>query len=323
MCLLITQTKQTPALNDAWLKDYYSYNSDGVGVMRVVNNELIITKSLPQDASEFINFYRDNIQGHKCAWHLRMRTHGDIDLANCHPYEILNQRDHGLTMWLMHNGILSTGNQADVKKSDTWHYIKNYLRPMLVSNPAFAYTNAFKDIISAHIGASNKFVIMDNQGRQAVINQDAGVYWSGMWLSNTYAWSAPHDVSKRYSKDKKQWSLQARSFPEKKTKYPSWKSSAWYQNEDETITNDYYDYDDDVLMYLDDLNYCGYTSAGAISYDLAYDFIEKNSLEGFKDVCDYLLEGHITESAFIEMMYSPYKAKQYFPDIRQYSLIED
>jgi hypothetical protein len=33
MCLLVTQTNNSPALSDDWLNDFYSYNSDGVGVM--------------------------------------------------------------------------------------------------------------------------------------------------------------------------------------------------------------------------------------------------------------------------------------------------
>ena len=34
MCLLITQKSTSPALSDEWLKNFYSFNSDGVGVMQ-------------------------------------------------------------------------------------------------------------------------------------------------------------------------------------------------------------------------------------------------------------------------------------------------
>ena len=120
MCLLITQSNKSPALSDAWLEDFYSYNADGVGVMYSLDNQLIVEKILPKNAEDFVHFYRNNIQGKNCAFHLRMRTHGDIDLTNCHPYEVLNRSEHGIDLWLMHNGILSTGNKADDKKSDTW-----------------------------------------------------------------------------------------------------------------------------------------------------------------------------------------------------------
>ena len=116
-----------------------------------------------------------------------MRTHGDIDLDNCHPYPILNRLEHGIDLWLMHNGILATGNKADESKSDTWHYIEDYLKPMLSANPDFAFHSSFSEIVGDHIGSSNKFILMDNEGRQTIINQSAGVYWAGLWLSNTYA----------------------------------------------------------------------------------------------------------------------------------------
>jgi len=201
MCLLIVQPATAPSLSQAWLEDFYLSNSDGVGVMRVVNGELLIEKILPKNAQEFVDFYLDHIDGTDCAFHLRMRTHGDTDLENCHPYEVFNKEEHGIDMWLMHNGVLSTGNASDTTKSDTWHYIRDYLRPMLNNNYEFAYTEAFAELVGDHIGASNKFVIMDNLGRVQTVNQTSGVYWGGRWLSNTYAWSSPTGVPKEYVDD--------------------------------------------------------------------------------------------------------------------------
>jgi len=201
MCLLLTQPASAPSLTQEWLEDFYLSNSDGVGVMRVVDGELLIEKILPKNAQEFVDFYLNHIDGHDCAFHLRMKTHGNIDLENCHPYEVFNQSEHGRSMWLMHNGVLSTGNQADVTKSDTWHYIRDYLRPMLANNLDFAFTEAFAEIIGDHIGASNKFVIMDSLGNVQIVNQGSGVFWGGRWLSNTYAWSSPTNVPKDFKDD--------------------------------------------------------------------------------------------------------------------------
>jgi predicted glutamine amidotransferase len=144
MCLLVTQSKSSPVLSDALLTDFYDANSDGVGVMFANGGDLVIKKIIPKNAAEFIQFYRADIQGRDCAFHLRMRTHGEIDLINCHPYEVLNRAEHGIDLWLMHNGVLSTGNRANVKLSDTWHYINDYLKPMLTGNPDFAFHPAFK-----------------------------------------------------------------------------------------------------------------------------------------------------------------------------------
>ena len=103
MCLLVVQPATAPSLTQAWLEDFYSSNSDGVGIMRAVDGELIIEKILPVNAQEFVDFYRNHIDGHDCAFHLRMKTHGNIDMENCHPYEVFNKAEHGLDVWLMHN----------------------------------------------------------------------------------------------------------------------------------------------------------------------------------------------------------------------------
>lgn len=191
MCLLITQNESSERLGKSWLADFYSYNGDGLGVMYAEKGKLKVIKALPKTTGEVVHFYRDHIQGRVCAWHLRMRTHGATDYDNCHPYEVLNKREHGLDLWLMHNGVLSTGNASDTTRSDTWHYIRDYLRPILAANPDLAFLPEFQEIIAKHIGASNKFVLADNLGRMATINRASGVEWRGHWMSNTYAWTAP------------------------------------------------------------------------------------------------------------------------------------
>lgn len=195
MCLLITQTSTAEALPDYCIEDFYWYNSDGIGVMYAENGELVVKKALPKTADECVEFWRTNVDGKDCAIHLRMRTHGPVDIDNCHPYLVLPG------MWLMHNGILSIGNDADKSKSDTWHYINTFLRPMLLKDPSLAFDAAFIEVISNHIGTSNKFVIMDDKGNVAHYNQSSGVTWGERWMSNTYAWTVPgqhRTYSRRY-----------------------------------------------------------------------------------------------------------------------------
>jgi len=300
MCLLITQNQNSPALSRDWLADFYDYNSDGVGVMYAKDGSLIVEKILPVSAEDFIQFYGNHITGKNCAFHLRMRTHGDTDLTNCHPYEVLNQQEHGTSLWLMHNGILSTGNKADTSKSDTWHYIKDYLRPMLANNPDYAFTPAFADIIGSHIGASNKFVLMDEQGRQAVVNQSAGVYWSGLWLSNTYAWSASDTASKTpYKKGKKAQSLilkQSKEKPDARlpSKYDYLGTGSVYGSRDYYYP-DYYD----LETTIEDLLYMGYQKAGDLSLNSIDSFVDVFGANAFLDLADMLMQGEINEECFI------------------------
>jgi hypothetical protein len=96
----------------------------------------------------------------------------------------------GYPLWLMHNGVLSTGNAKDTKKSDTWHYINDIIRPALAGRPEQFMSKWFQDLIEDHIGSSNKFVMMDAHGNTMTFNKDSGVMWGDVWMSNTYAWSA-------------------------------------------------------------------------------------------------------------------------------------
>lgn len=193
MCLLLTRQAGGAPLHDEWLKDFRKRNNDGFGFMLAVDGRMHVEKSMGSD-TDFIAMWRKyEASGHPFAAHLRMRTHGDRDLSNCHPYMVLDEAS-GNEMWMMHNGVLSYGNSSNVKMSDTWHFIKDFLSPLLDpaegGDPTLIYTPQFKSILGGCIGSSNKFVFLDNQGRVSTINRSSGIEWNGMWLSNTYAWSS-------------------------------------------------------------------------------------------------------------------------------------
>lgn len=332
MCLLVTQSTTSPVLSNDWLIDFHSTNSDGVGVMFADNGKLIVQKILPKTAQDFIEFYHANIKGKNCAFHLRMKTHGDIDLENCHPYEVLNSAEHGIDLWLMHNGILSTGNSADTTKSDTWHYIRNHLRPMLADNPEFAFHPAFADIIGKHISASNKFVLMDNLGRTTVVNQDAGVYWGGLWLSNTYAWSASKSASDKPCTSAKQAKKQAKEKPEKFAPLAkSYGSYAYYDSRDtDTYGASSYQYldgddedgftypnrglfEDDFYICIEEMESMGLYNASTITFTSAMRFVNKFDEGSFFDLAYSCIDGELSEFDFKRCM-SDYKfAKDCFP----------
>jgi len=275
------------------------------------HGELIIKKIIPNTAQEFIDFYRENIASRDCAFHLRMRTHGDIDLLNCHPYEILNRSEHGLDLWLMHNGVLATGNRADITKSDTWHYIQDYLKPMLASNPDFAFHPSFKALIEDHIGGSNKFVIMDNEGRQTVINQSSGVYWGGLWLSNTYAWTSSKSAKNHpvnLKKAKKQIAEKPEKVVYKYSKYSEWDSyypaPAWSYEKPA-------DHHREVEINLDDLTYI--IGEHGITVDQGLNFVYEFGIEGFVDIVDYAISGELDLEWFKKIITDYKLARESFP----------
>ena len=188
MCLLINHPATTEFdYND--IQDFFVHNSDGLGVMFVENGQVVVEKVLPKDAQAAYEFYTTHIKGRDCALHFRLKTHGLIDMENCHPYAIPDTNT-----WLMHNGILATGNAKDKTKSDTWWYARDYLQPLLTTHQGIIHTEAFQEMLGSHIGSGNRFIIMSPEGT-AIINKHHGVEYKGAWMSNTYAWSAPRTTS--------------------------------------------------------------------------------------------------------------------------------
>lgn len=310
MCLLVNQSKFSPPLSDAWLSDFYSYNEDGVGVMYSENGILIIEKALPKDADSFIKFYRKHILGRDCAFHLRMKTHGSIDLENCHPYEVLNRREHGADLWLMHNGILATGNSADVTKSDTWHYIRDIIRPMLENNALFYKHPAFAEIVGTHIGKSNKFVLMDQDGFRVTINESEGVYWGGLWLSNEYAWSASASASDSPFDDPEKALNQVSEKPIKRTYYPQSYSAPVYYDGEAYSERGFFDTIDGVLDALDK---GGFKKAASIPFRDCCAFAEEYGASAFGELADMVLYQEISEADFEKMILNFDYAEEFFP----------
>lgn len=314
MCLLVTQNSHSPALSDAWLKDFYASNPDGVGVMYAENGSLIVEKVLPKSENCFISFYRNHIEGKDCAFHLRMRTHGDINTENCHPYQVLNFKEHGMDLWLMHNGILHTGNASDTTKSDTWHYIRDYLRPMLESNPEYAFHPTFSEIVGNHIGKSNKFVLMDNQGRTITINEQSGLYWSGLWLSNDYAWSASDSASKSPITNTNTILEQSKEQPEKRISSMyrdysygnNWNYSPAFDDDLELLCGD-------VENVLNEMEIAGLEQASNITMQSCLDFIEHFGSEAFYDIAYMCIDKDITEEWFLRCLNNYLDAVEAFP----------
>lgn len=192
MCLLTQQFANTK-FNDEFLAGVYTRNQDGLGIMYAEDGKLHIFKCLPASAQEFIDFYRKHAEGRDCVWHARMQTHGDIDMDNCHPYRVTDD------IWMAHNGVLSTGNDADTTRSDTWHFIDKVLRPALAGNPNLLKDQDWIKFVGKLIGSSNKFAFVASDGTIAIVNESSGTNFEGAWLSNTYAWAANKFLGNGYT----------------------------------------------------------------------------------------------------------------------------
>lgn len=217
MCLMIQHSKTTN-LSEELIYDIYRKNSDGFGVMWGDGDKVHVLKLLG-NAKEIYDLYTEHVVGKDCVIHFRMMTHGDIDYDNCHPYMVTEN------VWLAHNGILSTGNAADVSKSDTWHYIRDFLRPLVAKyGEGILFDPVMHQYIEEHIGTSNKFGIVHKDGRVAILNRKSGVEHMNAWFSNTYAWSP----------DKFGYATFRTNY--KTTSYSRYQGYGWYDDWEDTTT---------------------------------------------------------------------------------------
>jgi len=184
LCLLLTgkssAVRATLLHTTGLIEDIFTSNADGIGVMYGTSKGLKISKTLPNSAAEAVVFLSKlPMDDREVAIHFRWRTHGDINLEQCHPYEV-NE-----TTALMHNGVLETGNKADPTKSDSWHFIENYLKTIPIDA---LHDEGFAALLGDYID-NNRFAIMSGDGRLTVINKHQGIEHGGVWFSNTYAWT--------------------------------------------------------------------------------------------------------------------------------------
>ena len=233
MCLII-KSDNASELKANLLKSAYSNNSDGFGGMFLADGKIQTFKELPQNENDVIKLW-DKYKDMKIPMglHFRFTTNGGTNKANCHPFEVLNKKQHNRDIWVMHNGPQLPTPMIDVNKSDTHQYVKWVLRPMLSNNPELIYNKAWIEMIEDSIGSDKLLFLDGSNGKFTIINEDHGETLDNMWLSNTY--SINRGVGSDYDVDTDTISNKP------KNNYITFNSS-WGQGYD-------YTYDDNVSDY--------------------------------------------------------------------------
>lgn len=297
MCLLLKQ----PAghvFTDIELADFYSYNPDGIGVMSATGNTISVVKLVPKNLQDIKDFYKEHAAGKECVLHFRWTTHGDTDLINCHPYQVFGEED-GYPLFLMHNGVLATGNANDITKSDTWHFIEDIIKPALKQDPTQFMSEWFKTLIERYIGNNNKFVMMDYHGNTVTFNEASGIDVVEVWYSNTYAWSAPNKHAyKSWSYDPDDYKYTPAAFAE----VPRTSTTAYDYSDDYEEDGEAYEY---AYDFFDALNYMDMTSAyEALTSKQIADYFLDYPTSAIRTLND-LEMGLLTETDLFEMFSLP------------------
>jgi len=173
VCIIVA-SPQGKIVPKETLAECFRCNPDGAGYMYSDGNELVVEKGF----FTFDEFY-DNYAPHaekKIILHFRIKTHGEKNKDNCHPFLISDD------MAFVHNGIIKI-EEDHPEYSDTWHFNEKIIKPMYRDNRAFLKRLYNQELIKSYIGWS-KLVFMDRKGRSSILNAEKGIWDDGVWYSN-------------------------------------------------------------------------------------------------------------------------------------------
>jgi glutamine amidotransferase len=176
MCIAILKPSDK-TLDKDLLQTCADNNPDGCGFAYNLDDKIIIKKFM--DFNSFWKEYSKVQEGKTMLIHFRIATHGNVELANCHPFKLNNH------MALIHNGIISGYGSKTENLSDTRDFIDKVIGNIsykMWKNPSFI------KLVEATIGYS-KLVILDNKGKYYIINEKKGDWVDGVWYSNS-SWKA-------------------------------------------------------------------------------------------------------------------------------------
>ena len=86
----------------------HSNNGDGFGLFfPTKEGKVHVHKIMPDKFDDVVrvwNLYK-NYDAPKSV-HFRLKTKGEIDRSNVHPFRVLSKAENGREVWLMHNGTI-------------------------------------------------------------------------------------------------------------------------------------------------------------------------------------------------------------------------
>ena len=194
MCIIVIS--ETKPLTLASFVDFHKSNPDGAGIMTAHDGKVHVHVSLDGPEAMYTKYMQMYKPDTAMFLHYRMQTHGKVDLANTHPY-LVYRWENGKELWMMHNGILKTGNAANKDMSDTWHYIQDYMQELSRDFPKWFLNEAILCWIGESIG-NNRFVLLDSDGDYGIVNYTQWSEHDEHLYSNNYAWSSPRKALPKY-----------------------------------------------------------------------------------------------------------------------------
>ena len=192
MCIAIYKPADS-IISKETLQRCFNANPDGAGFMYSTGSKIKIRKGF-FTFDEFYKAYKPH-EHKSCAIHFRIKTHGAVEIANCHPFYVTSE------VGFIHNGIISK-HGGNTNKSDTRDFNEKVLRPMVKTfGTTIIHSPQIKPLVESYIGYS-KLVFLDKDGNATIYNESMGNYSEGVWFSN-HSWEEPKPYTytpKPYSK---------------------------------------------------------------------------------------------------------------------------
>lgn len=181
MCVIIHRPADKE-ISDRHLDACMARNPDGWGVMFDDRGRIETWREL--DPKRFKDLYRQ-LDGIRLNIHFRKTTKGKTSDFNLHPFPVLNMKDHGMDLLMMHNGTFHDLPEVN-GRSDTHYLAESILRPMLARDYTLIDNDGFQRLLAAFCGWS-KLLFLDNEGGSLIFNKASGVEVDGVWFSNDYS----------------------------------------------------------------------------------------------------------------------------------------
>lgn len=184
MCVIVYKPTGVPLPDKQVLTACALQNPDGFGLVAHNGKMRHIYKNVTLDPESVASCITDHVSQHDTALiHFRLATHGNVTLANAHPFPV-----PGSDLVMMHNGVL----QADTlalnvgKGTDSEAFAKQYLTRIVGNSERAldrirANNRKIRDLISG-----DKLAFMDRRGKVRIVNHARGTLIGRCWYSNTH-----------------------------------------------------------------------------------------------------------------------------------------
>lgn len=227
MCIIVYKPKNKQVKKTV-LETCFESNPDGAGfIIREDSGELLLKKGFFTFESFWEEYKR--YTNKQAIIHFRIRTHGDKDTENCHPFWMVENK-----IAFAHNGVIHNVKITDTSKSDTWTFNVSILKELENKfGPQFLEDPVMQILISNYVGYS-RLVFLNELGKVLIFNKAAGEEVDGVWFSNN-----SYKDTKSHSSFTKEWDFSNKKWVERKKKKGKFFSSEnfWSKDKKEETNN--------------------------------------------------------------------------------------